>query len=298
MSTNTVSKAKRRANRRNAKKSTGPKTPEGKQRSSRNAIKHGLLARHVVLADDPNEKPADFDQILEGLFDDFDPKNTIQRLLVERIAASYWRLRRAFRYEVQAIRDRRQDDANPLQQLSQQILGARPDPDRHLLPGESALNRLLRYESMIDRELNRSLRQLHHLQRTIPDIVPQPDTDASLRRLAPSRATGARPQRRPAEEAGAPGSHDSSRPSPPLPVSNLPPSQAGTDEASLSIPHPPHAEKARQTALPRQRDGRPPTPSPSPPRPPPPPPPRPPPPPPPPAPGDLPTFPHAHVPTL
>ena len=44
-----VSPRKRLANRRNAKKSTGPKTPEGKRRSGRNAVKHGLLSRDLVV---------------------------------------------------------------------------------------------------------------------------------------------------------------------------------------------------------------------------------------------------------
>ena len=55
-----------RANRKNAKKSTGPNTPEGKARSSKNALKHGLLARDAVL---PGEDPADFDRQLTALED-------------------------------------------------------------------------------------------------------------------------------------------------------------------------------------------------------------------------------------
>ena len=46
-----VSKASLAANRRNARKSTGPKTPEGKARARQNALKHGLLAREVVVSD-------------------------------------------------------------------------------------------------------------------------------------------------------------------------------------------------------------------------------------------------------
>ena len=51
--------AQRKANRQNAKKSTGPRTPEGKARSSQNALKHGLLARDAVMAD---EDPAEYDR--------------------------------------------------------------------------------------------------------------------------------------------------------------------------------------------------------------------------------------------
>jgi hypothetical protein len=70
-----ISEKKLQANRRNAQKSTGPKTPEGKARSSRNAIKHGLLAQQILIDDDddPNEKQEDFDQLLQGLIEDYQP---------------------------------------------------------------------------------------------------------------------------------------------------------------------------------------------------------------------------------
>ena len=94
------------ANRRNARKSTGPKTAEGKRRSSRNALKHGLLAREVVIREgDGAETQADFDALLADLCDELRPKGIIEETLVERIATCYWRLRRAQRYEVGAIRN-------------------------------------------------------------------------------------------------------------------------------------------------------------------------------------------------
>ena len=54
-----ATKAQIKANRENAKKSTGPRTEEGKARVSLNALKHGLLARDAVL---PSEDPAEFDR--------------------------------------------------------------------------------------------------------------------------------------------------------------------------------------------------------------------------------------------
>ena len=53
-----------KANRNNARKSTGPRTDEGKTRSAKNALKHGLLGRDTVL---PGEDPADFDRQLSAL---------------------------------------------------------------------------------------------------------------------------------------------------------------------------------------------------------------------------------------
>ncbi len=55
------------ANRRNAKKSTGPRSAAGKAKSSRNAVKHGLLAGRIVLADHKDEDPQQFSLLLDGL---------------------------------------------------------------------------------------------------------------------------------------------------------------------------------------------------------------------------------------
>jgi len=90
------------ANRKNARKSTGPKSRRGKARSLLNALKHGLLAKTVVV--DPAESRPDFDRLLADLVREIKPRNLIEQTLVERIATCYWRLRRAQRYESGAIR--------------------------------------------------------------------------------------------------------------------------------------------------------------------------------------------------
>jgi hypothetical protein len=94
------------ANQKNAQKSTGPRTPEGKQASSRNGIKHGLLARDVVLSGPTAaEDRADFDALLADLCEELDPRGFIEQALVERIATCYWRLHRVQRFENGAIRE-------------------------------------------------------------------------------------------------------------------------------------------------------------------------------------------------
>ena len=79
------------ANRRNARKSTGPRKTAGKARSGGNVLKHGLTATRVVLFD---EDPAAFDALRESLHVYFQPTNPVAEQLVEHVAASIWRLRR------------------------------------------------------------------------------------------------------------------------------------------------------------------------------------------------------------
>ena len=88
--------AQRKANRQNAKKSTGPRTPEGKARSSQNALKHGLLARDAVMAD---EDPADYDRLFCEFEDNLHPKNVLEFALIRQVANAEWRLRRIARLE-------------------------------------------------------------------------------------------------------------------------------------------------------------------------------------------------------
>ncbi len=84
------------ANRHNAKKSTGPKSEEGKTRTRRNAIRHGLTAEQTVL---PHEDPKNYDQLRAGLIQSHAPENTAEQALVEELANAYWRLLRLHRVE-------------------------------------------------------------------------------------------------------------------------------------------------------------------------------------------------------
>jgi hypothetical protein len=85
-----------RANRRNAKLSTGPKTQEGKDRVRFNALVHGLRAESAVI---PGEDQAKFDQLLERLTAAWGPQDDQEKDLVEQIAVSQWKLARLDRNE-------------------------------------------------------------------------------------------------------------------------------------------------------------------------------------------------------
>lgn len=85
------------ANRRNAAKSTGPKTATGKANSRKNAIKHGLFARHMQ--DLPGETLQEFEEYLNRLRDDVQPVGPREENEVEYIAICWLKLQRLWRYE-------------------------------------------------------------------------------------------------------------------------------------------------------------------------------------------------------
>jgi hypothetical protein len=80
------------ANRRNARRSTGPNTERGKERSRRNAVRHGLTAETVIGA---LEDAEDYRAFEATIIADYDAQSAVERELVLRLASLLWRLRRA-----------------------------------------------------------------------------------------------------------------------------------------------------------------------------------------------------------
>src|SRR4249919_856736 len=100
------------ANRRNARKSTGPTTEEGKQRSRCNAVRHGLTAETVISA---LEDAEDYKAFETAITADYDAQSAVERELVLRLASILWRLRRAntmetglFEIQAEHLRERQQ----------------------------------------------------------------------------------------------------------------------------------------------------------------------------------------------
>lgn len=87
-------------NRQNALHSTGPRTPEGKLASSRNAFQHGLYSKQLVL---PGEDPAELDALRQDLRREHQPANTTEEILVNELAEHYWRLRRMRKMEARIM---------------------------------------------------------------------------------------------------------------------------------------------------------------------------------------------------
>src|SRR5215211_71824 len=91
-----TSEKKAEANRRNALKSTGPKTPEGKDAVRLNALRHGLLSQDILLPGEDEEALRELD---EHLRDELQPVGELESLFVDRIISAYWRLQRLGRVE-------------------------------------------------------------------------------------------------------------------------------------------------------------------------------------------------------
>ena len=166
------------ANRRNARKSTGPRAPEGKAIVSQNALKHGLTAVQNVIF---SESQSDFDRYRHRMLAELVPLSPMESMLTERIVSLSWRLERTGRIQNQTI-----DALNapktlsPLAKLTQSLLYKGQTPpqdvpstsDSHLALGRMAikdfsnarvLERLLMYERRIENSLYKTILELQRL---------------------------------------------------------------------------------------------------------------------------------------
>lgn len=158
-----TSEAQIAANRRNAEKSTGPRTEDGKAKVARNALRHGLRAEKVMTFD---EKSADFETFLDEQRAAFEPADAIEEQLVERIAFCAWRLRRIYRVEADLIDGCRDSDYRGLEELD---IGAVFDSCA------SEMSALSRYETALDRAFNRAYLALERRQaKRRGELVPAP----------------------------------------------------------------------------------------------------------------------------
>jgi hypothetical protein len=111
--TATASDSRRAAtNRANSAHSTGPRTESGKQRSSLNALSHGLTARTAVL---PTEDPDAYQRHIQQILDEYAPATPTETLLVHEIANTAWRLSRIPFLEAELL----SQDPNPQTQIQQ-----------------------------------------------------------------------------------------------------------------------------------------------------------------------------------
>src|SRR5205809_7298572 len=94
------------ANRENAQKSTGPKTPEGRAAVRLNGVKHGLSAETIVL---PGENAADFHALIDSLEAQHQPATPTEEILVRQLAMAAWRQLRLYRTEAAHYKNEDED---------------------------------------------------------------------------------------------------------------------------------------------------------------------------------------------
>jgi len=164
-----ATKAQILANQRNAQKSTGPRTLEGKAVVSRNAVKHGLTAANDIIG---SEDKADFDLHRNQMLDELAPISPMESILAERIISLSWRLKRADRIQNQAIDAlNERNTSNPLTKLTQSLSGrCAPSPELALghlavkdFSNERVLERLLMYEQRLEHSLYKTILEIQRL---------------------------------------------------------------------------------------------------------------------------------------
>jgi hypothetical protein len=150
-----ISEKRSAAARANGARSRGPKTPEGKARSSRNALRHGLLAKCVLLR---NENTEAFQSLFDGYVARFLPQDDAELSLVEEMVAACWHLRRAMAIETHTI-DLEMDSRTSGTELDR-LTAAFGD-----LANSPKLSLLYRYQTRLHLMHSRAIRDLMLLRR-------------------------------------------------------------------------------------------------------------------------------------
>jgi len=174
------------ANRCNSKKSTGPKTAEGKAVSRFNATRHGFTAKHNTL---PFENNAEFHAVRDEFLGEHQPATPTELVQVEQMVTAFWRLRRIRATETayldremqrnRADAEHRYGDPGSFDVLAYTYY--RNDSD----PGTLAL--LSRYEARLERSFYKALREIQRLKALRPQAQPEPQQPAKERVPAPAQ---------------------------------------------------------------------------------------------------------------
>src|SRR5262245_46126737 len=150
-----TSERQEEANRQNAKKSTGPRTPACKALVALNGMKHGILSRECLVK---GESESDLVAFGKRLRTQLTPVGELELLLVDRAVSTAWRLRRLVAVETMLF-----DREN--------------EPDRAFNNyGREKMSVLSRYEVTLERSLYRALHELQRLQAARDgQVVPLPE---------------------------------------------------------------------------------------------------------------------------
>jgi hypothetical protein len=152
------------ANRRNAAKSNGPKTPEGCAAVRHNALKHGLTAAEIILP--TTEDKLEFEQFQAAFEEECQPVGPIEQVLVEDMVASRWRMNRVRKMEPgffalrrEVLKESIKDDFSTLAPQAQLALIVLDD-----VRDRDTLGKMSRYEARFERSFYKALKELQRLQ--------------------------------------------------------------------------------------------------------------------------------------
>jgi len=196
-----VSERQIEANRRNA---TGPHkmTEAGKQSIRTNALRHGLATKlHVVIA---GEDEAFYNEILDGLREEYAPKTTHEEMLVNQIAENYWRLIRARNMESGSFKMgiKIQAEEYGINRVEPDDLLRGANLATTLSHHHEIFSRIARYETTAERAYYRAIRALQKLQ-ALPTRPQQPEPaepESEIRSVPQNEAPAPEPEPNPAEE--------------------------------------------------------------------------------------------------
>src|ERR1700730_4849179 len=158
-----TSELKAATSRANGAKSHGPKTPEGKEKSSRNSLVHGFTSKKTVVLKCENE--SDFQTMLGHYADTYQPGSPVEKDLVAEMVACRWRMLRLRMIETALIdseMDREPPEGETPEDPGYQLAFA----FRRLVDESRAISLASRYESRLHRIHERSHRTLRELQQT------------------------------------------------------------------------------------------------------------------------------------
>src|SRR6202049_3609835 len=147
------------ANRQNAQKSTGPKTPEGRAAVRLNGVKHGLTAETIILK---GESQADFTAMLESFEAEHDPTTPTEEALVVQLALANWRLRRLYHQEAGFCTSQLKTLASIQKDLNLDDAGRMGHAAGW---SESTLGLFNRQEARLERTFYRALHELQRLRK-------------------------------------------------------------------------------------------------------------------------------------
>src|SRR6266496_3948338 len=142
------------ASRENGSRSHGPATPEGKARSSQNALQHGMFSQCVIVGLESTETLED---VVEDLVRKFQPADPVELSMIEEMASAHWRMRRWWAVEKEWI-DQGMNAQRPGKEITRiaNTLGDLADTAKYRL--------LNRYENRMYRIYQRSLKTLLSVQ--------------------------------------------------------------------------------------------------------------------------------------